>query len=297
MAVLPTLNKRVGLAENRIMGRICCLCISIYFLFILDGRCSEVRGFTYFLSGRDGAGHTLFDRFELYPNGKASWQVASKGGTCPSEGGIFLGHLNEQEKKKLLELIHVLYESEKEKKDIADKTEDSTRRARHLFQVEYDNAVFSFELSKAFANSQAFFQELAFIKAKLQPQRAIRMTATKEKITEEKGSKKQGQAAGLIVSFLNISTESVRLFFPKNPGEVFFLNKGEKISYRKPPLKRDILLHKGKNFSLTLDTATSGKMPGPIYYDSGVMVHHALLNLKKDLPPVMEVFLCAGESL
>ncbi|MEK6626503.1 MAG: hypothetical protein AABY86_16160 [Bdellovibrionota bacterium] len=276
------------------MGRICILWFVLFWLFNPSTHAthgSEVKGFTYFLSGRDGAGHTLFDRFELYPNGKASWQIASKGDVCPAEGGVFQGNLNEQTRKKVLELVKELYEHEKMSKGTETKEGDTARRARHLFQIEFENAVFSIELHKAFKDSQAFFQELAFIKAKTQPQRALRMMASKEK--NAKG--KKGRSLGLIISFLNIGSDPFRLLLPKNPNEVFFLNTGEKISYRRPPIKRDLLLSKGETVDLILDIV--GKIQGPIYYDSGVMAHHALLNLKKDLPPVMEVFLCAGESL
>ncbi|HAZ11418.1 MAG: hypothetical protein A2X86_10570 [Bdellovibrionales bacterium GWA2_49_15] len=267
------------------MGRISILCLGVYFLLVFSPcHSSEVRGFTYFLSGRDGAGHTLFDRFELYPNGKTAWQIASKGGPCPGEGGFYQGTLNPESAKKILELVHALYQSEKNSKNAPalDSEGDSARHARHLLQVEYDTAVSSFELKGAFANSQAFFQELAFVKAKLSPQRAVRMSVRNEK-------------KGLLVSFLNIGHDPVRLLLPKNPEEVFFLNNAEKLSYQKPPPKRDLTLSSGKTIDFTL--AVAGKIQGPLFYDSGVMAHHAQIKLKKDLPPMMELFLCAGESL
>ena len=261
-------------------------CVAVYFLSIPLGQSAEVKAFTYFLSGRDGAGHTVFDRFELYPNGKALWQVAGKGGICPNEGGHFQGQFNDQEKKNILLFAQAIFEREKKQKSDPVEEGDSTRKARHLLQVEFADAVYPLEIKNSGPEATKFFEELAFLKAKVTPQSAIRMVA----VAELKGKQKN-----IKISFKNIGVAPFRLIFPKNPDEVFFLKNGTSLVYQEVPKKRDLVLQQDKSVELVL--TSSGVMKGPLYFDSGVMAHHGLKGLQKNLPEAMEVYLCAGDSL
>ena len=86
-----------------------------------------------------------------------------------------------------------LYENEKMSK-ATDTKEGDIPPEGHLFQIEFENAVFSIELHKALKILKHFFKN--WLLRQTQPQRALRMTAPKKKRRKEKMV-----VLGLIISF------------------------------------------------------------------------------------------------